>query len=429
MLAEGVCCIGSQFIYCCGQALQCSGSFGYPIFVFFATLLSLVYRFYLVNHMDSFYDKVAYSGPCHSITDDNARHACYGNQFVYRLSFALVVFFSLMMVLVGCCRRAAHDGSWLLKIFVVVGVFIASCWMPDDAMASFSSVCLVGAAIFVVIQILALLDWVYGWNEHWRSLAEEDPSYFHNLLWSTVLGYLLSVLFIVLSIVQFAASGCDFAIAEVTTTCVACFVFSILSIVGLADHSSLLCSSMVTLYVSYYCWSVLTGMSPDITNDDGDACNTLLSRDGSAATAVNVAMGIVLTCAGLAYSAYSLGTGLGDNTLRVTNARATSGTYAELDAEEGEGEELDFGGSELVKPLMSYHFIMVVCTMFMTMTIVNWDTSMPSDLHDDATLQQFGTGLAVVLSKTIAQWLTIVLYVWTIIAQPCLALCGIEREF
>ena len=38
--------------------------------------------------------------------------------------------------------------------------------------------------------------------------------------------------FIVLSIVQFAASGCSFAAAQISWTCIACVLFSVLSAFG-----------------------------------------------------------------------------------------------------------------------------------------------------------------------------------------------------
>jgi len=340
------------------------------------------------------------------------------------MCFAFVIFFALMIPLVGCFRFIAHNGAWALKFAFIHIIFFASCWLDDSAMGGFASFCLFGSAIFIAAQVLALLDCVYVWNEYWRGLAEQDESYFQNLLWCTIGGYVLSIVFIVLSIVQFAAHGCTLAAWEVSLTVIVCFIFSLLSVCGIAEHGSLLCSSMVTLYCTFYCWSALSGMDIHVLDDSGASCNTLLSDSGNSGTPVNVIVGLFLTCAGLAWAAFSAtGSAMGGNTGKTGN------TYAELSsAENGEaGGDWDFGDADMIKPLMMYHVIMVLCTMFMCMTVVNWQAG--DDYGAATTLVDYGTGETVVVVKLIAQWFTTVLYIWTIVGQRCMAACGIERDF
>lgn len=420
--------------------MQCSGSMGYPIVIFLAAVLAVVVRFFLIDQLDTLLKHLGSTSVCQDVLQEEAKDACYGNQFVYREGFALVLFFSLIMLLVACCRKAAHDGMWLPKIAVIVATFIGSLWIGDDAMAGFAVSCMWGSGIFIFIQVLILLEWVYAWNEDWRTKAQEDESFFKYLLAATVAAYLLALTFIVLSIVQFGASGCSLAIAQISWTCVACFLFSMLSISGIADHGSLLCSSMMTLYCCFYCWSALTGMAPDARDDSGNKCNTLLGADGSDAIGPNVIFGLILTCFALAGSAYSSGTG----DLGVTSERTHScaehpqdpetGNYNRMeDGEHGEDSEAkkveaaqEWGGTEMIQPLMTYHFVMVLCSMYMVMTIVNWDTDLTGKKN---TLQDFGTGTTVVWVKIIAQWAAIVLYIWTLIAPRMLTACGCERDF
>merc|ERR1711968_59093 len=104
----------------------------------------------------------------------------------------------------------------MLKALVIVATLIGSLWISDDSMDTFSNVCLYGSAIFIVIQVLILLEWVYAWNESWRDQAQEVEAYFSYLLAVTVFGYVLSLVFLILSIVFFAAPGCSFAAAEIS---------------------------------------------------------------------------------------------------------------------------------------------------------------------------------------------------------------------
>lgn len=210
-----------------------------------------------------------------------------------------------------------------------------------------------------------------------------------------------------------------------------CVAFSVLSISGIVSHSSLMCSSMVAVYCAYYCWSALSGTPSDVRSDDGGACNTLLG-DHNNATAVNVVVGLILTCLSLAWSAYSLGASEASLSLSsqpALNSSSAGSNYAELSVEENTEQsamDFDFGDSSSICPLVRYHFIMTICAMFMTMTVVNWDIHATEQM---SYLRDFGTGWTVVWVKSSAQWLAISLYVWTIIAPRVLGMCGVEREF
>jgi len=408
---------------------------GYPIMVFFCTVICIVFRYFLIQNIENLTDRFGGSSVCSSVVDVDARNACYGNQFVYRLGFAHVLFFAAMTVLVPCFRRGIHDGAWCLKIVVVLGTLVGSFWIGDDTMATFANVCLWGSSVFIIVQVLCLLEWVYALSESWRDKAEQDDIYFKYLMGSTVFCYLGALTFIIVTIVQFAAGGCGFAAAEISITVIACVLFSILSISGLSPDGSLLCSAMVTLYASFYCWSALSGMDSSVTDSDGSMCNTLLSSDGSGATATNVIIGLVLTCCSLAWSAYCAGDA-GSIGVDPTNRSQTvnNDIYANTASNDPEGgganyqamEHEDWGGAETIKPLVIYHVIMIVCTMYMMMTIVNWDVDPTAP---KATVKDFGTGSTVVWSKTLSQWLAIVLYTWTLCARKCLNACGIERDF
>merc|ERR1712096_361869 len=148
-------------------------------------------------------------------------------------------------------------------------------------------------------------------------------------------------------------------------------------------------------------------MDSSVTDSDGSSCNTLLSSDGSGATATNIVIGLILTCCSLAWSAYCAGDA-GSVGIDPTNRSQTvnNDIYADTNRDDPEGanyqsmEQEDWGGAETIKPLVIYHVIMVVCTMYMMMTIVNWDVDPTAP---KATVKDFGTGSTVVWSKTLSQ--------------------------
>merc|ERR1711998_29389 len=122
---EALCCIGGTALSCCGRACQCTGAMGYPIFIFLAAVLAIVIRFFLISDLDSMLKHLGTSSVCGGVNDEDAKNACYGNQFVYREGFALVLFFAFMMLCVACCRKAAHDGMWCAKVGLASAIWIA----------------------------------------------------------------------------------------------------------------------------------------------------------------------------------------------------------------------------------------------------------------------------------------------------------------
>ena len=169
-LGEAACCLGTETLICCGRSLQCSGAIGYPIMVGISTVLCVMFRFVMVDNLHTILQYIGATSVCATVHGADAINTCCGNQLVYRVGFALTLFFSAMLLLVGCFQKL-HDGAWLWKGMITVAIFVASLWVEDGVMTTFASMCLGGASLFIVVQILILLEAVYAWNESWRAEA------------------------------------------------------------------------------------------------------------------------------------------------------------------------------------------------------------------------------------------------------------------
>ena len=67
--------------------------------------------------------------------EEGASLACYGGSTFARLSFTLLLFHLLMLLVIMCRNKMAadfHDGCWCFKMLFVLGTFIASFWIPND---------------------------------------------------------------------------------------------------------------------------------------------------------------------------------------------------------------------------------------------------------------------------------------------------------
>lgn len=68
-------------------------------------------------------------------TEENAPMACYGTSAFVRLSFALLIFHILMLLVTMVRTETAadiHDGCWCFKIILILGLFLSAFWIPDE---------------------------------------------------------------------------------------------------------------------------------------------------------------------------------------------------------------------------------------------------------------------------------------------------------
>jgi serine incorporator 1/3 len=112
-------------------------------------------------------------GPADGCTDDGS---C-GDLAVLRISFGSVIFFTVHLLLtLGVTtpdnpRYIVHAGHWPIK-FLLWGGLIASCFaMPNSVFDVYEDIARVLSVFFIVIQLVILLEFIYGMNEY---LLERD---------------------------------------------------------------------------------------------------------------------------------------------------------------------------------------------------------------------------------------------------------------
>ncbi|KAI1231293.1 Serine incorporator 2, partial [Lamprotornis superbus] len=143
-----------------------------------------------------------------------------GHKAVYRMGFAMAAFFCLFAVLMVCVRsskdpRAAlQNGFWFFKFLVLVGITVGAFYIPDGAFTSgeelpvlslaplpgikpravppsltcpvlswlFSSsqvwfyFGVVGSFLFILIQLVLLIDFAHSWSQRWLHNADEGSA-------------------------------------------------------------------------------------------------------------------------------------------------------------------------------------------------------------------------------------------------------------
>ncbi|XP_007936651.2 serine incorporator 3 [Orycteropus afer afer] len=103
-----------------------------------------------------------------------------GYKAVYRISFALAIFFFvffLLMLKVKTSkdpRAAVHNGFWFFKIAAIVGIMVGSFYIPGGHFTTaWFIIGMGGAFFFILIQLVLLVDFAHSLNESWVNRMEE----------------------------------------------------------------------------------------------------------------------------------------------------------------------------------------------------------------------------------------------------------------
>ncbi|KAG2425224.1 hypothetical protein HYH02_015051 [Chlamydomonas schloesseri] len=367
----------------------------------------------------------------------------FGQQAVYRVSMGNFLFFGCMsLALLGVKHRGdkrdayLHHGHPLAKLGLWLLFTCLPFLFPNEVLNVYSWAARVGSGVFLIIQMIILLDFVQCWNDSWAANGEEDERWLYGLMGLTVVGYGGTLTLAGLMYAWFKPAGagsCSLNIGLITLTLLLVVAFSVLSLAPLARQGSIFPSSVIGLYAAYLCFSALQSEPRDY------ACNGLAHRL-TAASGGTLALGMVVTLASVVYAAFRAGSntslftldgsedGEGGSAQRQALLADVEGTgSAGLDGVPDVAEatrEAVTGGApkpdaaaaaraEALAPVSYnysfFHLIFALASMYIAMLMTGWG-SVAQDKD------RIDVGWASVWVKLGAQWVTGLLYMWTLLA-------------
>ena len=401
---------------CCGSAVcgkSCgrsyAGRIAYAILFFFFTIIGWVFREWAADIFDKWV-------PTIQECDDNSSGgtSCSGTVAVYRVSFGLVVFhilLSLIMIRVrtyGDFRVSLQDGWWSFKAFFLVGIILAAFWIPNSFFAVYGWFALIGAAFFLLCQVVLLIEFAYSLSSTWwNKYQDEENNLYYGLLWGIlIICYGLSLVGTILMFVFY--HGCDENIVFITFNFVFCLVLSALSCLPqVQEHnpqSGIAQAAIVTLYTTYLTYSALT-------SQPHEDCNPYIQNDGTYNAATII--GLIFALISIGYASFSVAAQIGysspeDNeTALLPHEQLQQNT--EDDDEPSDEEPVGYNFS-------IFHLIFVLGSFYLAMVLTNWQLFSVGHENGNA---QVDTGVGPVWVKIATSWVSLLIYLWTMIA-PCL---------
>ncbi|CAD7700183.1 unnamed protein product, partial [Ostreobium quekettii] len=279
-----------------------------------------------------------------------------------------------------------------------------------------------GSGVFLIVQMLILLDATGLLNDIWFDKSSENKIYMYLLLGATAACYLGTVIMAVFGIYLFKPSGssCTLNVMLIVWSLILSIGFSIMSIHPAVTNGSLFPAGMMSAYCMYLCLAALE------SNPQGD-CNGLVNTAESASAMV---FAMMLTLGAVIYSALRAGSntstfftsqdGEDDLAERPLLDEVENGTSAELGDEESQVPEIPMASRDGVdvramdefEPVAYsyslFHAVFALASMYMAMLMTSWGTGEGGALID--------VGWASVWVKMASQLVTAILYIWTLAA-------------
>ena len=362
---------------------------------------------------------------------------CGGSFAVYRFSFVLCLFFSLMTLLtLGTTRigAKAHRGFWFAKVALLVGLLVSSLFIDNQDLQNYREVARYLSFAFLLMQLLLVIDFGYTWNETWIGYDDESDS-------DSMCGWKLAIVVCafllyagsltgwVLMYAVFGPSECPAQQTLISVTLIACVALTVVSCTRIAPHGTLLTSATVTAYATFLCYSALSS-HPDPT------CNPQAAHDEGNSPA-ELILGLVIGSVSMASTAYNatrskqamLGSAQGSEMTKPLDAGA-GGRDPEAATGAASTDDEEVGPESW----WYFHLMMVACSFYMAMLVTDW-SSEPARINGAPALDTAGTysvSLASFWVKALSLIVCLLMYAWTLLAPYLLREhrdFGIEFDF
>ncbi|XP_008282102.1 serine incorporator 2 [Stegastes partitus] len=369
-----------------------------------------------------------------------------GYKSVYRMCFAMACFFflfSIIMIRVRSSkdpRAAIQNGFWFFKFLMLVGITVGAFFIPDGI---FNSVWyyfgVVGSFVFIIIQLILLVDFAHSWNQAWLEKAENGSPkcWFAALLSFTFIHYALAFAAIVLFYIFYTQpDDCALHKVFISLNFIFCIIVSIVAVLPKVQEaqpsSGLLQASLISLYTMYLTWSAMS-------NNPNRQCNpSLLSLVQPSTTTLApgpvlptpapgnvqwwdaqsiVGLVIFLFCT-LYASIRSSNNSQVNKLMQTEEGQGLTADYDAATGEDGVRRAVDNEEEGVTYSYSFFHFSLFLASLYIMMTLTNW-------YKPDTDYEAMQTTMPAVWVKICSSWLGLALYLWTLVAPLVLP----DRDF
>ena len=372
---------------------------------------------------------------------------CAGNAGVYRPTFLATLYFLINAVATKHVPTLNRE-AWPAKYSLFGLLLLVTLFVPNGPL--FTGVYLwtarIGAAIFVVLQQVILIDVAYNWNDDWVERANESDrlsfgsgsGWLHSIVGVCVAMYMSSLGGIVYLYRNYCGhegddggeGGCAGNTWVITLTLLGIVGVTALQLLGTSE-GSLLTSGVISLYAVYLCFTIV-GKNPR------GACNPRLGKNDG----WGIAAGLLLTTVSLVWTGWSYSADsrvASPDSLVAAKAvtpRHNSDAFDEADTAAAaldlgvplvDGQEEPTSGtvttstgggreSAALAGVWKLNLVLALVSCYVAMILTGWgtlDSAIDQETHNAANPTVGRCNMAIL---GVSQWLALALYAWTLVA-------------
>jgi len=368
---------------------------------------------------------------------------------VYRICFVVTIFFLFMSVIMIGVRNSRdpragiQNGFWGFKYLLIIAGCIGAFFIPHGNFGpTWMYFGMVGGFMFIIIQLVLIIDFAHSWAESWQDNHCNDNSqyWFYALLSVTGIFYFATLIGIILAYSYYtgnAVGQCKLHEFFITFNMILCVIASATSVLPIIQehqpNSGLLQSSFVSLYIIYLTWSAMAN-TPN-PNCKLDLAEKVFGTTHNATTPLNgedegmdgpsmdtsSIIGLLVWFACVLYSSIKSTTNSQaaritmTDTVHLTDPEASSVSEGEEGPASGDNENDGVNYSWSL-----FHLMFALATLYVMMTLTNWYSP-----GKDVNIETISANMSAVWVKIISAWMCFTLYMWTLIAPVVLP----DRDF
>ena len=416
LVQEAACCFGSMACRCFGSMCGTIGSSvatraGFGLLFLFNAILSWIS---LSDAWNKKLEELAHGYLKIQCPQGN----CYGVLSVHRIQFALTIFhfiLSLLMLNVKSSKDPRGDiqkGYWGPKLLCYAGLIVGSFFLPNSFFIFYSQyIALIGAFIFVLIQLILLTDMAHTFTERMiEQYDSENNNFYLGVLISTSLILIIgTIISTVLMYIWYGTSKCGLNQFFITFNLCLCLAITMASISPIVQEhnprSGLTQSSIVTGYCTYLIFSALV-------NEPTNVCHPDQSSGSKSTTAV---LGAIFTFIAILYSTSSAATRSSTLTGMDVESAVPLNQPETMNTDVNDKYPHDDEADGCLYSYAFFHFVFGIACMYLSMLLTNWNNLKTVESNGEQFVE-VGSNWASVWVKVVSSWCTVLLYLWTLFA-------------
>uniref|UniRef100_A0ABM0N1F5 Serine incorporator 5-like n=1 Tax=Saccoglossus kowalevskii TaxID=10224 RepID=A0ABM0N1F5_SACKO len=202
----------------------------------------------------------------------------FGYMSVYRVCLSMAIFFLVLMIFTinvttsKSFRGGIHNGYWLFKFLILLCLCIGAFFVPHEDKWAIIVMYFgfVAGFVFIIIQLVLLVEFAYSWNQNWSKRADKNKCWYLALVVITIIIFGVAIAGFVFLVIYFTRhiEGCYLTKVFISANGILCVVMTFLTVLPpiqkVQPKSNLLQVGIVSVYMMYLTFAAASSMPDDI---------------------------------------------------------------------------------------------------------------------------------------------------------------------